>query len=342
MLRSPSTHGSIARLALADALHSVKLEWLPRPPCVQQYGLASQDMDREAGVANLAERRRTHPRACRLIDFAIEGRLSTGGVGRAACQEQYGSAAVSYFDDVERELGVLCQVTGRSFETCLDDLTRFNEIGAVLDNDSWYAQDAAFSSMHLDFLLLGFGRRRVEATLRQQRDLLPERGLLCEVGGGCGYFAARFLAVQPQWHCCTIDRSRRGAAFAARYHETLGMDGRSEVLRGDLRQLPFATHAFDAVNASEVIEHVRETDVALAELSRVLRPGGVLFVSVPIDLDIPMHAVVFSSPEPVYALCAKYNLVMLQAEMIAPALTDDIAAALPTFPGCLQAAFKKG
>ena len=30
--------------------------------------------------------------------------------------------------------------------------------------------------------------------------------------------------------------------------------------------------------------------------SRVLRPGGVLFVSVPMDLDIPMHSVVFSSP----------------------------------------------
>ena len=287
-------------------------------------------------------RSQTHPRAWRLIEFAIEGRLGTGGVTRAACQEPYGSAAVSYFDDVERELDVLCQVTGRRFESCLDDLTRFNQSGAILDNDSWYGQDAAFSSMHLDFLLLGFGRRRVEATLRQQRDLLPQRGRLCEVGGGCGYFAARFLAVQPRWQCCLIDRSMRGVAFAARYHEAHGLGGRTGVLRGDLRQLPFAAHAFDAVNASEVIEHVRETDVVLAELSRVLRPGGVLFVSVPIDLDIPMHPVVFSSPEHVYARCAEHDLVMLQAEMVAPARTDDVAAALPAFPGCLHAAFRKG
>jgi ubiquinone/menaquinone biosynthesis C-methylase UbiE len=249
---------------------------------------------------------------------------------------------VSYFDDVERELDVLCQVTGRRVESCLDDLTRFNESGATLDNDSWYGQDAAFSSMHLDFLLLGFGRRRVEATLRQQQDLLPERGRLCEVGGGCGYFAGRFLAVQPQWHCSLMDRSMRGVAFAARYLDTLGLGGRADALRGDLRQLPFATHAFDAVNASEVIEHVRETDLVLAELSRVLRPGGVLFVSVPMDLEIPMHPVVFSSPEQVYARCAEHGLVLLQAEMVAPAPADDVAAALPAFPGCLHAAFEKG
>ena len=295
----------------------------------------------EAGAAHLADRRRTHPRAWRLIDFAIEGRLRTGGVSRAACEAPYDRAAVGYFDDVERELGVLCQVTGRSFESCLADLTRFNESGAVLDNDGWYGQDAAFSSMHLDFLLLGFGRRRVEATLRQQQAWLPERGRICEVGGGCGYFAARFLAVQPQWRCRLLDRSMRGVAFAARYLEALGFGGRADVLPGDLRQLPFATHAFDAVNASEVIEHVRETGVVLAELSRVLRPGGVLFVSVPMDLDIPMHPSVFSSPEHVYALCAEHDLVMLQAEMVAPAPTDDVAAALPTFPGCLHAAFRR-
>lgn len=291
--------------------------------------------------ANLAERRRTHPRAWRLIESAIEGRLGAGGVGRAACHEPYGRAAADYFDDVERELGVLCQVTGRDFESCLADLARFNESGAILDNDSWYGQDAAFSSMLLDFLLLGFGRRRVEATLRQLQDLLPERGRLCEVGGGCGYFAARFVAVRPQWQCCLTDKSMRGATFAARYHDALGLGGRTGVLRGDLRQLPFATHAFDAVNASEVIEHVRETDVVLAELSRVLRPDGVLFVSVPMDLDIPMHPVVFSSPEQVYARCAGHGLVLLQAEMVAPASTDDVAAALPAFPGCLHAAFQK-
>lgn len=53
------------------------------------------------------------------------------------------------------------------------------------------------------------------------------------------------------------------------------------VVRGSGYTLPFATHAFDCVIISEVLEHLRDDDAALRELSRVLRPGGTLAVSVP-------------------------------------------------------------
>jgi SAM-dependent methyltransferase len=52
-------------------------------------------------------------------------------------------------------------------------------------------------------------------------------------------------------------------------------------LRGDIRRLPFADATFDCVIASEVLEHVHDDRAALDELTRVLRPGGVLAVSVP-------------------------------------------------------------
>lgn len=53
------------------------------------------------------------------------------------------------------------------------------------------------------------------------------------------------------------------------------------VIRGSGYTLPFATHAFDCVIISEVLEHLHDDDAALRELSRVLRPGGLLAVSVP-------------------------------------------------------------
>ena len=49
----------------------------------------------------------------------------------------------------------------------------------------------------------------------------------------------------------------------------------------DARRLPFADGAFDRIIAAEVLEHVAEDGAALAELVRVLRPGGVLAVTVP-------------------------------------------------------------
>ena len=45
--------------------------------------------------------------------------------------------------------------------------------------------------------------------------------------------------------------------------------------------LPFADETFDAVAAFDVIEHLDPESVAVRELHRVLRPGGVLVASVP-------------------------------------------------------------
>jgi SAM-dependent methyltransferase len=45
-------------------------------------------------------------------------------------------------------------------------------------------------------------------------------------------------------------------------------------LRGDLDRLPFAAASFDAVLASHVIEHLPRPERALAEVARVLKPGG--------------------------------------------------------------------
>jgi len=53
------------------------------------------------------------------------------------------------------------------------------------------------------------------------------------------------------------------------------------VLRGDATRLPFADDAFDVVVTSEVLEHIPDDVAAIAELVRVLRPGGVFAATVP-------------------------------------------------------------
>jgi len=46
-------------------------------------------------------------------------------------------------------------------------------------------------------------------------------------------------------------------------------------------KLPFADSSFDAVVCMDVLEHLRDEQPALAEMRRVLKPGGVLVVMVP-------------------------------------------------------------
>lgn len=51
--------------------------------------------------------------------------------------------------------------------------------------------------------------------------------------------------------------------------------------REDLQSLSFRENSFDIVSTNEVLEHVPSIDKALAELCRVLRPGGWHFGTVP-------------------------------------------------------------
>ncbi len=53
------------------------------------------------------------------------------------------------------------------------------------------------------------------------------------------------------------------------------------VLRGDARKLPFPDATFDIVITSEVLEHIQDDVAALAEMVRVLKPGGRFAGTVP-------------------------------------------------------------
>lgn len=58
-------------------------------------------------------------------------------------------------------------------------------------------------------------------------------------------------------------------------------DPASTVQRASLLNLPFVTGAFEVVLCSHVIEHIPDLAPALAELCRVLRPGGLAIIGVP-------------------------------------------------------------
>jgi SAM-dependent methyltransferase len=62
---------------------------------------------------------------------------------------------------------------------------------------------------------------------------------------------------------------------------TEGAHGVGAPVNGDALCLPFPDAAFDRVIAAEVLEHIPADSSAMTELSRVLRPGGTMAVTVP-------------------------------------------------------------
>src|SRR5690606_22016623 len=63
----------------------------------------------------------------------------------------------------------------------------------------------------------------------------------------------------------------------------------------DLQGLPFADASYDFVMASHVLEHVPDDRKALAEIRRILKPGGIAVLPVPI---ICKTTVEYPAPNP--------------------------------------------
>lgn len=72
------------------------------------------------------------------------------------------------------------------------------------------------------------------------------------------------------------------ATFGAMLEEgQIRPDSYVGALRGDATRLPFPDDTFDRVITSEVLEHIQNDVSAIAELVRVLRPGGSFACTVP-------------------------------------------------------------
>lgn len=93
----------------------------------------------------------------------------------------------------------------------------------------------------------------------------PRRVL--EVGGGPGELAER-MQNELGAEVAFLDISRRMVELAR------GRGVNAEV--GDVQALPFGDGVFDTVVAAWMLYHVPDIDRGLAEIARVLRPGGAL------------------------------------------------------------------
>jgi SAM-dependent methyltransferase len=106
---------------------------------------------------------------------------------------------------------------------------------------------------------------------------------LLDVGCGVGRHLLELSRV-PGLHF-GFDWAREDLHKAAYWFHLMGRGGAAQggvyFVQGDVSRLPFAGGYFDRVVCTEVLEHVDNDRAVLAELVRVLRPGGALAISVP-------------------------------------------------------------
>lgn len=110
-----------------------------------------------------------------------------------------------------------------------------------------------------------------------------------DVGSGPGFLAAAIAeAVGSTGAVLGVDISEPLLAVARSHcaHQSW-----VEFRHADATQLPFEDHDFDAVISTQVLEYIRDVGAALAEVHRVLRPGGRVAV-----VDTDWDSIVWHSP----------------------------------------------
>lgn len=130
-----------------------------------------------------------------------------------------------------------------------------------------YEQFATLEETHFWFR----GRRAIFFELLDQHFGTRDDLEVLEIGCGAGgllrrltrYGRARGLELSQE--LCELARERSGVP----------------VVNGNAYALPFADDSLDLICLFDTIEHIPDEDRALAEIQRVLKPGGHVFFSVP-------------------------------------------------------------
>jgi 2-polyprenyl-3-methyl-5-hydroxy-6-metoxy-1,4-benzoquinol methylase len=110
------------------------------------------------------------------------------------------------------------------------------------------------------------------AFARQELKHLPA-GRFLDVGCGLGYFVEG-IRRHSAWSVSGVEFSAEAVAHATGHL-------RLDVRQGELVECGLPPHYFDFIHVNNVLEHVRDPRAFLKECRRLLRPGGLFYLSVP-------------------------------------------------------------
>lgn len=114
---------------------------------------------------------------------------------------------------------------------------------------------------------------------------------LLEVGCGLGTDLLQFA--RHGAHVTDIDLTEESIALAKQRFELYGIE--ANLLAADAENLPFPDHSFDVVYSFGVLHHTPNTQKAIDEVYRVLKPGGEIVImlyhkhSLHVWLGVPLY-----------------------------------------------------
>ena len=148
----------------------------------------------------------------------------------------------------------------------------------------WNADDyAKLAALDSDWRDSWWSDDFLELCARRWR--LAEVRALLDVGTGAGHWGQRLARyLPPDAQVTGVDHEAGFGERARSRAARLGIAARYHFAVGDAESLPFPDQSFDGVTCQTVLMHVGRPERAIAEMHRVLRPGGLLVATEPDNL----------------------------------------------------------
>ncbi|HVP90477.1 MAG TPA: bifunctional 2-polyprenyl-6-hydroxyphenol methylase/3-demethylubiquinol 3-O-methyltransferase UbiG [Terriglobales bacterium] len=136
------------------------------------------------------------------------------------------------------------------------------------ESDQWWRPDSAFFQMNVSFnpVRVGYARKK----LLDELGIEPSVTAALDVGCGGGFVTEE--VARMGFETTGLDPSERSLRVAAAHARAAGL--KIQYVSGVGESLPFSDQSFGAVLCCDVLEHVRDLPKVIAEISRVLKPGG--------------------------------------------------------------------
>jgi SAM-dependent methyltransferase len=146
------------------------------------------------------------------------------------------------------------------------------------------------------------------------RSIRDERASFADLGCGSGVILSEILMMKPNWHGSGLDISVEAVNYARRLAAHKRVAHRASFRAGNAVELPYADESLNLIIASEIIEHMPEPELVVREINRVLKPGGQLILTMPVESHTPAHIKSLASREDLRALCERAGLRVRRLE----------------------------
>ncbi|MFW6011855.1 MAG: SAM-dependent methyltransferase, partial [Desulfosalsimonas sp.] len=137
--------------------------------------------------------------------------------------------------------------------------------------------------------------RRTIRHMADRSGLVGKKARVIDLGGGFSG-SARYLAKNYGWEVVVLNLSETENKRGRKMNQEQGLDHLIEVVDGNFAEIPYPDESFDLVWSQDAILHSDNRQRVLEEAYRVLKPGGEMIFTDPMQADDCPEGVL----EPIY------------------------------------------